>query len=485
MEVGYGCTIRWLEGSIRPGHSSSIISKGCKCLFNSSVSRAGFQKCRRNPRTALQEGAFECASRETAPSNATSPFHFFLSLSLSLSSLSRALLLTSLHDLNPFVYFSYACSYLKSSLKMPRSIIIVVAGLSSTVVARAYRTGTPSTDTFPTQLTQLPSIRVYETPSSVHNAMRAVESSQEELRNGIYHVLGARSRGQRTRARGNHIGDYEGHDVYHGLDSRMISDAPTITDASSGFQIRSESNTPAPSRNLVPHWNYRTHSIVAAGIFVGIVALALAVLTVLYFKKVKRFFQRRRRERKSCSPPKYSTVDNSDDGTTSNVHTDQDTKSIRDPWSFEVNRPAPPSPAPPSPPAIIVEGDQIQDSADNVDNGDSIGTVPSPRVSYEQEKVTVSQPEPQTPCKLRDSVQKPVIVVPLSHVASMTASMSYTTELSRTPDVSSQNNSQGSSTSDSSNGTRSRHSDPGPDLKRVSLLPRIQRSSSPLFAFDD
>lgn len=363
---------------------------------------------------------------------------------------------------------------------MRRSIIIVVAGLSSTVVARPYRSETPSTDTSPTQLTQLPSKRVYETPSSVHNAMREVESSQGELRNGIYHVLETRSRSQRAKARSNDIGEYEGHDVYHGLNSRMISDTPTITDASASVQIRSESNTPAPSRNLAPHWNYRTHSIVAAGILVGIVTVALAVLTVLYFKKVKRFFQRRRRERKSCLPPKYSTVDNSDDGSTSNVHTDQDSKSIRDPWSFEVNRPAPPSPS-----AIVVEGDQIQDSADNVDNGDSLSTVPSPRVSYEQGKVVVSQPEPQTPCKLRDSVQKPVIVVPLSHVASMTASMSYATELSRTPDVSSQNNSQGSSTSEGSNGTRSRHSDPGPDPKRVSLLPRIQRSSSPLFAFDD
>lgn len=359
---------------------------------------------------------------------------------------------------------------------MRRSIIIVVAGLSSTVVARPYRSETPSTDTSPTQLTQLPSKRVYETPSSVHNAMREVD---------IYHVLETRSRRQRAKARSNDIGEYEGHDVYHGLNSRMISDTPTITDASTGVQIRSESNTPAPLRNLVPHWNYRTHSIVAAGIFVGIVTVALAVLTVLYFKKVKRFFQRRRRERKSCSPPKYSTVDNSGDGSTSSVHTDQDSKSIRNPWSFEVNRPAPPSPAPPSPPAIVVEGDQIQDSADNIDNGDSLSTVPSPRVSYEQGKVVVSQPEPQTPCKLRDSVQKPVIVVPLSHVASMTASMSYATELSRTPDISSQNNSQGSSTSEGSNGTRSRHSDPGPDPKHVSFLPRIQRSSSPLFAFDD
>ena len=368
---------------------------------------------------------------------------------------------------------------------MRGSIIIVVAGLSSTVIARPYRTGTPSPDTSPTQLTQLPSTRVYETPSSVYNSMRAVESSQGELRNGIYHVPETRSRRQRTKARSNHIVGYGGDDVYHGLDSRMISDTPTITDASSGFQIRSESNMPAPSRNLVPQWNYRTHSIVAAGIFFGIVTVALAVLAVLYFKKVKRFFQRRRRERKSCSPPKYSTVDNSDDGTTSNVHTDQDSKFIRDPWSFEVNRPAPPSPAPPSPPAIVVEGNPIQDSEDKVDNGDSPGAVPSPRVSYEQGKVVMSQPEPQTPCKLRDSVQKPVIVVPLSHVASMTASMSYATELSRTPDFSSQHNPQGSSTSDGGNETRSRHSDPGPDPKRVSLLPRIQRSSSPLFAFDD
>ena len=381
---------------------------------------------------------------------------------------------SSLHDFKPFIYFSYTCPYLKFSLKMRRSIIIVVAGLSSTVIARPYRTGTPSPDTSPTQLTQLPSTRVYETPSSVYNAMRAVESSQGELRNGIYHVPETRSRRERTKARSNHIVEYEE------VDSRMISDTPTITDASPGFQIRPESKTPAPSRNLVPHWNYRTHSIVAAGIFVGIVTVVLAVLTVLYFKKVKRFFQRRRRERKSCSPPKYSTVDNSDDGITFNVHTDQDSKSIRDPWSFEINRPAPPSPS-----AIVVEGNPIQDSEDKVDNGDSLGAVPSPRVSYEQGKVVVSQPEPQTPCKLRDSVQKPVVVVPLSYVASMTASMSYATELSRTPDVSSQHNSQGSSTSNGSNETRSRHSDPGPDPKRVSLLPLIQRSSSPLFAFDD
>ena len=381
---------------------------------------------------------------------------------------------SSLHDFKPFIYFSYTCPYLKFSLKMRRSIIIVVAGLSSTVIARPYRTGTPSPDTSPTQLTQLPSTRVYETPSSVYNAMRAVESSQGELRNGIYHVPETRSRRERTKARSNHIVEYEE------VDSRMISDTPTITDASPGFQIRPESNTPAPSRNLVPHWNYRTHSIVAAGIFVGIVTVVLAVLTVLYFKKVKRFFQRRRRERKSCSPPKYSTVDNSDNGITFNVHTDQDSKSIRDPWSFEINRPAPPSPS-----AIVVEGNPIQDSEDKVDNGDSLGAVPSPRVSYEQGKVVVSQPEPQTPCKLRDSVQKPVVVVPLSYVASMTASMSYATELSRTPDVSSQHNSQGSSTSNGSNETRSRHSDPGPDPKRVSLLPLIQRSSSPLFAFDD
>lgn len=323
-------------------------------------------------------------------------------------------------------------------------VFINLAALSGVALARPCRTKALPEDNAVTQSTSMPSTWTYETTSTVRDTTRVTESDPTELGNGFYYVLEAQFKGRQLRTeRSNRVRRQE-HDAFYRFDDKMIQATPTFMDEATNSQTSPPKSstdftepTPTP-HNLIPHWNYQKHSVAAACIFVIVIIVAFAVLMALYFKKVKMFFQRRSRERRSYLAPKYNAIGTNSDAMTSNAHLNKESKPTRGTFSFDFGISRPPSPG------FVVEEDPKLGSvtrvyrASRADISDDLDPAPSPpHVSFEGGKLVCLPKAPGNAGKLCDSVQKPVIVAPppLLHVASMSAK---TEEMPPSPEALSQ-----------------------------------------------
>ena len=392
-------------------------------------------------------------------------------------------------------------------------IFIVLASLLTAAVARPFRREpSPTGDAPVTQTLSLPSTLVFET--STATIVPDGTPVLGEPGYNVYSLLVSQTKLKPTIKRIRLVKRQEYHILPEPNDQAVQTTTMSMngTASTNATQTTSSTNStksvdepPAATPvNLVPHWNSEKHAIAFAVIFIIVVVVALVGLLALYFKKVKRFFQRRRRDKKSLLS-KYDGVAIDGDEMSSTAPLNKESKSDRGAYSFEIDRSRPRSP----PPEYIVEEDPALGSVIRVYRMSRTGynnNFPR-RVSafHEQEQeneqenegqenvVDMSPPVIPPTGKLRESVQKPVLIVPTPlNPLNRVRSFSATTELQqyRYEPVSCGSQDDGDLPSRNSTANESRiirYSDPGPykNPNRVSFLPRIQRSSSPLFTFDD
>lgn len=254
-----------------------------------------------------------------------------------------------------------------------------------------------------------------------------------------------------------------------------------------------------PSRNLVPHWDYRSHSIAAACIMIIIFAVSFLVLLALYFKKVHNFCRRRKRERNNYSPPKNSSYDSpvvleGESMSSSTAKMNEDEKAVNPSSSngtrsFDTRQSRPPSPG------FVVEEDPAIGSVVRVCRAvrskmpknpvrNVLPALSPPRCGsvkkkqLENDASTETIPKEKT-CALRNvETERPLIMVPpaLTHRPSMCAAR----ETHSSPGDYAYHG--GHSDLESSDESHiNRYSDPGPEPDRVSYLPKIHPSGLPLF----
>ncbi|RAL00353.1 uncharacterized protein BO80DRAFT_494229 [Aspergillus ibericus CBS 121593] len=87
------------------------------------------------------------------------------------------------------------------------------------------------------------------------------------------------------------------------------------------------------TRNWIPHWSYEKSSIAAACIFTAITVMAFIFLTILSVKKIRRSWERHKRERRDYATSRYSTLSLLEDGhkmeSTSSKQTSRETLMFR------------------------------------------------------------------------------------------------------------------------------------------------------------
>ncbi|ODM21813.1 hypothetical protein SI65_02657 [Aspergillus cristatus] len=389
-------------------------------------------------------------------------------------------------------------------------IFIVLAGLLTAAVARPFqREPFPAGDAPVTQTLSLPSTLVFETSTST--TLPDGTLAQGEPGYGIYSLLVSQTKVKPTSIKRIRLVKRQEYHILPEPNDQAVQTtsmpvnetaSPNATQTTSSTNSTKTADDPplATPVNLVPHWNTEKHAIAFAVIFIIVVVVAFVVLLALYLKKVKRFFQRRRRDKKSLLP-KYDGVTIDGDEVSSTAPLNKESKSDRDAYSFEIDRSLPRSP----PPEYIVEEDPEMGSVTRVyrvSRAEYNNNFPR-RVSafHEQEQeneeqenvVDMSRPALPPAGKLRESVQKPVLIVPkplnpLNRVRSFSATTELQQYIYEPVSRSSQDDSELPPRNSTASESRlTRYSDPGPfgNPNRMSFLPRIQRSSSPLFTFDD
>lgn len=365
---------------------------------------------------------------------------------------------------------------------MRKLILIILAGLLTAAVARPFQKG-PSLS--------LPSTRIPETSSTVPDGTLV----QEQPGNGIYYVLATQSKHRPDSVQRMRLVKRQEYHILPEPNVELTQETSVSTNeaADTNPQTTTSSQSsdeppPAPPRNLVPHWSHKKHSIAAAVIFIIVVVVAFVVLLVLYFQKVKRFFERRRWEKKSYLLPKYDAVVTNDE-TSSTAYLNKESKMDRDAFSFEIDRTRSRTPTPP--PEYVVEEEPNLGSVTGVYAAPGGETLSFPSACGFHGLINSPPVVPPTG-RLRESVQRPVLIVPTPlNPLYRVRSFSATTELQQSYEPlsrSSQDDGEISHRSSTANESRvNRYSDPGPSQNpnRVSFLPRIYRSSSPLFSFED
>ncbi|BCR86896.1 uncharacterized protein ACHE_30883S [Aspergillus chevalieri] len=249
-------------------------------------------------------------------------------------------------------------------------IFIILAGLLTAVVARPFqREPSPAGDAPVTQTLSLPSTLVFETSTS---ATLPDGTLAGETGYGVYSLLVSQKRVKPTSIkRIRLVKRQEYHILPEPNDQAVQTTSMSVNETASTNATQTTSSTNStktaddpPSTtpvNLVPHWNTEKHAIAFAVIFIIVVVVAFVVLLVLYLKKVKRFFQRCRRDKKSLLP-KYDGVTIDGDEVSSIAPLNKESKSDRDAYSFEIDRSLPRSP----PPEYIVEEDPEMGSVTRV-----------------------------------------------------------------------------------------------------------------------
>ncbi|EYE91237.1 uncharacterized protein EURHEDRAFT_250720 [Aspergillus ruber CBS 135680] len=392
-------------------------------------------------------------------------------------------------------------------------IFIVLAGLLTAAVARPFqREPSPAGDAPVSQTLSSPSTLIFETSTSTIVPDSALPLGEPGY--GVYSLLVTQAKLKPTsvkrirllKRQEYHILPEPNDQAVHTTSTSMNGTASinaTQSTSSTNFTKSVDEPPTATPVNLVPHWNTEEYTTAFAVIFIIVVVVAFVVLLALYFKKTKMFFQRRRRDKKSLLS-KYNGVAIDGDEVSSTAPLNKESKSDRGAYSFEINRSRPRSP----PPEYIVEEDPQLGSVTRVyrvsrteyNNGfpRRVSAFHEREQENRQENeeqedvVDISPPTIPPTGKLRESVQKPVLIVPtplnpLNRVRSFSATTELQQHLYEPVSHGSQDDGDLPRNSTANESRIIRYSDPGPygNPNRTSFLPRIQRSSSPLFTFDD
>lgn len=393
-------------------------------------------------------------------------------------------------------------------------IFIVLAGLLTAAVARPFQgEPSPADDTPVTQTISLPSTPTFEmststivldgtlAPGKPGYSAYSLPVSQTKLKpTSIKRIRLVKRQEYHILPEPN---DQAVQTTSMSVNETASTNATQTTPPTNSTKSVDEPPVATPV-NLVPHWNTEKHAIAFAVILIIVVVVAFVVLLALYFKKVKRFFQRRRRDKKSLLS-KYDGVAIDGDEVSSTAPLNKESKSDRGAYSFEIDRSRLRSP----PPEYTVEEDpelgsvtgvyRVSRTEYNNDFPRRVSAFHEREQENEQENeeqedvVDMSPPVIPPTGKLRESVQKPVLIVPTPlNPLNRVRSFSATTELQQHLHEPVSHGSQDdgglpSRTPTAIESRTTRYSDPGlyGNPNRMSFLPRIQRSSSPLFIFDE
>lgn len=254
--------------------------------------------------------------------------------------------------------------------------------------------------------------------------------------------------------------------------------------------------TPEPtsnSKSLIPHWSYKKSSIAAASIFSTIAFAAFIFLLVMYIRRLRRAWNKRKLERQKRIESVYSSIPVSEDNIASDPKLVSERKSDRDSFSFSGSR---------TPSAYIDEDSGSMTSRPSRMNTSSVATLEQmdgiTRASTDRAKAVLAPINLATrdrqydlhllSSQRRGSLAKPIVVVrsPLNPIVPMSARTSSVIDeqvalhnphvlphasLSQVIEERRSQESAGSSTSADSN--------------MLKLLPSIQRSSSPIWRFSE
>lgn len=360
--------------------------------------------------------------------------------------------------------------------------------LATVGVTRPYPAGTLSSTGSTTEISSSTLTKVRWKSTEKSSASEATGSTGGELESADEQPwTKSSSLGKRQLYTALH--EPSGQPYQHSSTTQAMS---TPTSTSGSYTKGVEGPTSTPSRNLVPHWDYRSHSIAVACILIIVFAVSILVLLALYIKKVHNFCRRRKRERRNYSPPKYSsydspvTLDGNSIPPVAKVNEDEKSvnpSSTNGTHSFDTGQSRPPSPG------FVVEEDPTRGSVVRVYRAvknkmpknsvtDTLPALSPPRgCSFKKGQVTNRASDETIPTEKTCSAEKPVVVVPppLTHTPSMCA----TRETHSSPGGYTRHG--GNSDLESSDEGNIRYSDPGPEPHRVSYLPRIYQSGLPLF----
>lgn len=262
---------------------------------------------------------------------------------------------------------------------------------------------------------------------------------------------------------------------------------------SSNITYTTQSPTSTP-KSLIPHWSYKKSSIAAASIFTSIALAALIFLIVVYIRRLKRVWRRRKLERQKRIASVYSSIPLTEDPNP--THSDPkiftESKSDRDSLIFS-NRSRSHSPS---------MGFKFDDDRTPTPRSYRMNTTGRP-VALEQMESRSSSNRAQSvlaPVNLatldreydphllssqrRESLAKPIVVVrpslnPIVPMSASTASMSDDRVALHNPHVAPK------TAQNQRRSTESGGSSKSAESNRLTLLPSIQRSSSPIFRFSE
>lgn len=225
------------------------------------------------------------------------------------------------------------------------------------------------------------------------------------------------------------------------------------------------------SKSLIPHWSYKKSSIAAASIFTSIALAALIFLVVVYIRRLKRVWRRRKLERQKRIASAYSSIPLTED--LNPTHSDPkiltETKSDRDSLMFSSRSRS-------RSPSMAFKFDD--DRARAVIAPVNLATLDR---QYDPHLLSSQR---------RESLAKPIVVVrpplnPIVPMSARTASISDERVALHNPHVvprAAQNQRRGDEMRRS---TESGASSRSAESNRLTLLPSIQRSSSPIFRFSE
>lgn len=402
------------------------------------------------------------------------------------------------HCGQPFYSHAYIVQSRPSSMR--GRIFISLPWLSTVVVvaARHYPMKTLSSSTPATVSSSILPTKMCETPF-LERCAPGGTMNERDLENDIYDMLEPRFMDGPPREKTTYPVKRQQYSVLHGSNDQpgrgpALGQATGSPTSPPGSHMKSTSGpTSIPSHSLIPNWSYKKHSIAAATILIIVVVGAFVILSVLCFKKAKRYFQRCKKER-DYSPPNYNAYDcpivlNADAiSSATKLHKEEQgmgQNPSQGTFLFNCGRQRSPSPG------FVVEEDPAVGSVTRVyratkndipKSSEAPPCMPSLLPSsLEEGKTTNYIPESPLPISKSCEAEKPVVVVssPLTHALSISA----TRETQSSPGALTLHEGY-SGMECSEENKRVRYSDPSPDPHRVSYLPMIHPSSSPLFTFD-
>ncbi|RJE24272.1 hypothetical protein PHISCL_03381 [Aspergillus sclerotialis] len=274
------------------------------------------------------------------------------------------------------------------------------------------------------------------------------------------------------------------------------SHSAIISNTPSNITITTPSPT-KPSKSLIPHWSYKKSSIAAAVIFSTIAFAAFIFLLVMYIRRLRRAWNKRKLERQKRITSSYSSIPLSEDNPTIDPKLvsegKSEGKSDRESFMFSGSLT--------NSSAYVFDEDRgsmltrpscmNSSSAVTLDQMEGISQASSDRAKAVLAPVNLATLDRQYDPHLlssqrRGSLAKSIVVVPsplnpVAPLSARTSSVIYEQSALHNPHVASHAPLQ--QAVDARKSQESAGSWTSGDSNKLKLLPSIERSSSPIFRF--